>query len=606
MNKHNLPSLTLALSLTLGMAVSVKASSLTTDASSLIISNQLEEGGASYTLTDPTATFQATSDLVTSIPNIATGASFGSITGANTFYNNGITGQGAVIANVEAGVPWNQHETLTGVTTFVASNQTYGGGAVSSLYDRHATWVGSVLAGNAGSNSADYQKGIAYGATLDAGAIATAWTDSAYSNGFSINSNTFNTAYQAYFGTANVINSSWGFTDTSGSNFFTIALDGFANSNSSTTFVRSSGNSGPGINTVGSPASGYNGISVAALQNDGSNNYTSISNFSSRGPQDYSDPVNGTKTGVRSGVDITAPGTDITAAYYGGQTGGNNPTLSGSPNGPTGSTSSYSGVAGTSFSSPIVAAAATLLDSASINTPSLNIDSSTRDARVIKAVLLNSADKPADWNNGQVANALGGVDTTQALDYTYGTGILNANEAYKDYVNAQTKDVAGLGGGNVGAVGFDLGALNTVGSSNLYMITQTLAAGTNFTATLDWFRNRTYNATTSTTNDISEANLDLALIDLSTGQTIATSASMYNNTEHFSFTLPRTSQYEIKVIWTGNLFGPTTTPVSYGLAWRSIQTIGVPEPLTIAGSASGLFLLGFFQSRTKKKARSVK
>ena len=75
------------------------------------------------------------------------------------------------------------------------------------------------------------------------------------------------------FGAADVINSSWGFTDATGNDPATIGLDGLAKAHPTTTFVVAAGNSGPSSNTVGGPASGYNCIAVGALQNNGSDGY---------------------------------------------------------------------------------------------------------------------------------------------------------------------------------------------------------------------------------------------------------------------------------------------------------------------------------------------
>ena len=77
-------------------------------------------------------------------------------------------------------------------------------------------------------------------------------------------------------------------------------------------------------------------MSVAAL---GPNPpYDRPASFTSGGPNDYADPVNGTKIDARQVVDIAAPGENLSAAYYGGETGGNgttdNPAVSGP--GPTG------------------------------------------------------------------------------------------------------------------------------------------------------------------------------------------------------------------------------------------------------------------------------
>jgi hypothetical protein len=42
------------------------------------------------------------------------GMSINSFVGATKFYDNGYTGAGTVVANIEAGHAWNGHETLSG------------------------------------------------------------------------------------------------------------------------------------------------------------------------------------------------------------------------------------------------------------------------------------------------------------------------------------------------------------------------------------------------------------------------------------------------------------------------------------------------------------
>ena len=64
--------------------------------------------------------------------------------GADRFYNAGLTGTNAVMANIEAGYIWNGHETLTHVAYIPTS-----GGAAGEV-DRHATWVGGVMGGRPG------------------------------------------------------------------------------------------------------------------------------------------------------------------------------------------------------------------------------------------------------------------------------------------------------------------------------------------------------------------------------------------------------------------------------------------------------------------------
>ncbi len=522
--------------------------------------------------------------IVSDVPGtFQNGTNVNNLIGANRFYNAGFTGQGTITANVEAGHIWNGHEALTHVTQYQHDAAAFGT-TTQDLFDRHATWVGSHIGGRSTAvNGGDWQTGIAPGTDLRSGAIASAWAGSAYALSFNFSAASINGGYAPFFGTADVINSSWGGTSPAGNNFFATALDGFAAQNSRTTLVASAGNSGPGQNTVGYPGSGYNAITVAALQNGGNNSYNTVANFSSRGPQDYFDPTNGIVTGVRAAVDISAPGTNLTAAFYGGQTGGNNTTLAGSANNGTNPNFYSTSVAGTSFASPIVAGGVSLLKSASYNTPELAGNAASRDTLVVKSVLMNSADKTVGWNNGQVANAngLGGVTTTQALDWAAGAGKMNLNQAFDQYLTAGTRDVLGLANGNLGTVaatGWDLGNV-LLGGSNLYSIGGLLQGNTLFNVTLNWFRDRTYNPATLTVADNAQANLTLRVRDLLSNAIISESASLFNTAEHLSFLLPQTSRYGIEVFYGNNTFGNSAN-VNYGLAWSGIAA--VPEPGSIA------------------------
>ncbi len=270
-----------------------------------------------------------------------------------------------------------------------------------------------------------YQEGVAKDTDLRSGAIATGWVGSAYATSFNATVASIAYPYEAGFGTADTINSSWGALGGSGSpeaagtDALSMITDSLANGNRFTTFVASAGNSGnSGSNTVVAPGAGYNGITVAALQNNGANAYDSVASFSSHGPQDYRSATGPSILQARVGVDIAAPGTNLTSAYYGGQTGGNDPSLTGS--GASGGPTFYSGnLAGTSFSAPIVAGAVSLMHGAATDL-ALPIDA--QDTRVIKANMLNAADKIPGWDNGQTPhpNGNGGVTTTQALDYYSG------------------------------------------------------------------------------------------------------------------------------------------------------------------------------------------
>jgi hypothetical protein len=232
-----------------------------------------------------------------------------------------------------------------------------------------------------------------------------------------------------------------------------------------------------------------------------------------------------------------------------------------------------------------VAGAGALIDSASYNTPHLAANIHSRDSRVVKAVLLNSADKIPGWTNDPQEVSFGGpsfIATFQALDYTSGAGALNIGRAYEQYLgDGVTQDVPGNDSGSQGLVastGWDFGLLDS-DVDNFYLLDELLAAGTVFDATLTWFRDRTFDEDTFELGDAGQADLDLYLLDTLTGDIVAASGSPYNTVEHIHFTLTATSEYALLVDYYGAIFGDDL-PVEYGLAW---STIGVPEPAS-AGS----------------------
>jgi hypothetical protein len=542
------------------------------------------QGAGIYTI-DPGATVHAQNHIITNVPSSFSGPSINNFLGADRFYSAGYTGTNATMLNIEAGHVWSGHESLG----HTLENTNPGSGALNEA-DRHATWAGAMMGGRLGGASpGEYQRGIAYGATLRSSALATSWSGSAYSLNFSFNVETSLNHAASVLGQANVANSSWGFTDAASSVGYAVAFDAITQTNSRTTWVFSAGNSGPGTNTVGAPASGYNGISVGASAPG--NTYDTVASFSSRGPQDYWDPLHGTVTGVRAPVDILAPGQNLTLAFYGGQTGGNGTSLSGSTL--TAGSDLYStSVAGTSFAAPAVAGGATLLNDASI---ALGMDPNSRESRVIKAVLMNSADKLAGWTNNSTVIA-GASVTTQGVDFVQGTGQMNLAKAYDQYLGG-TMDLVGSAGGVIDALGWDFGGFGNTPGNNDYTFTTALLGGTDFTATLAWFRDRTYDPNTLAVADVAFANLDLQLWDAAFSTLIASSESDYNSKEHLSLTIPSTGNYGIRVSRTSNMFG-TLAGLDYGLAWAATP---VPEPspymLLLTGAGAGAV---FFRRRNQE------
>lgn len=533
--------------------------------------------------------------LITSLPGAFTGPSVATIVGADRFYAAGFTGQNTIATNIEAGHVWGGHESLTHVTSRTNASGVPGAPFGTPAYDDHATAVGMMIGGRAaGPLAGPYQTGIAPQTDLRSGAIATSF---GFGGSFSLSLTSLATPYASAvsgFGTADVINSSWGGTSdwngkaSAGMDSRSLITDGLADDNPRTTFVVAAGNAGPGSNTISAPGAGFNNITVAALQNDGLNGYTSVASFSSRGPQDYGD-ANGTITGVRAAIDIAAPGTNLTTASYGGQTGGNDASLAGSDPTYVGLTNLYwSNIAGTSFAAPIVAGGVALMKGAA---KAEDLPVTALDTRVVKAALQNAATKIPGWNNGQVAhaNGNGGVRTTQALDWASGAGALDLDRTFDQYLSGQT-DIAGLvGGATAQTLGWDYAAVAR-GAVTDVVVTQPLLGGSEFRATLVWFRERDYVSPT-TQVDAGFANLDLQIWDSSFTTLYSESASLYNAVEHLAFSLPTTGRYGIRVNYAANAFGSLGSE-EFALAWSAVA---VPEPSTWALAGAGLALLGLIR-----------
>lgn len=525
---------------------------------------QAQSGSVHYYELDTTAE----NHLITSIGS----TDVAPIIGANTFHNAGYTGQNTITSNIEAGHVWSGHDTLGHVTVFDNAVSAPGAPFGTPAYDRHATWVGSMIGGRRVGAGTTEQEGIAYNTDLRSGAIATGWSGSSYALSFGISFASLDTPYDSAtvgFGTADVINSSWGGTDTSGTGTISLLIDSLSKESPTTTMVASAGNSG-GSNTVGSPGSGYNGITVGALQNDGSNNYSSVASFSSRGPQDYADATNGTIPNARAAVDIAAPGTNLRGAYYGGQTGGNDASLAGSTNNTA--TGDYGTVQGTSFAAPIVASGVSLMKSAAKGE---GLPATALDTRVVKASLLNAADKISGWTNNQ-SNVGGVITTTQALDNNSGAGAMNLTTTYNQYLQGQT-DITGVTGGtSTEAVGWDFAEVAFNGTTDI-VLSNTFEGGTTFTTTLTWFRDRTYVRGVSL-NDNAYADLSLEVWDDTFTTKFAESISDYNPVEHLSFLLPTDSALGLRIAFDQTAFG-TLSSEEFGVAWSGQL---IPEPASAA------------------------
>ncbi len=541
------------------------------------------------------------------------------ITGAERFYLAGYFGNNVLMANVEAGYVWNGHETTMDVSSYVSNSPL---DAVTPQYDYHATMVGFTMVGLGPSVDGGfyyYQFGMAPGASLTSVAIATSFGSD---GSFGIDSSTFVYGYKTVMQDGvsqqlvpgititrpvDVVNSSWGFGDSSGSQQATMILDALTYTNHQTVCV-AAGNHDSGTAQVTGPASGFNCIAVGALGTDLTTPvYSQLATFSNTGPNDFYNPQTGqTIPGVRAAVSICAPGTDLILPAYVGSTGANS---SGTLFDLTGIDPSqynqlyFVGVAGTSFASPIVAGGAALIDDAGY----VNFGTAHAvDGRVVKAVLLNSADKLPGWtNNSTMVNGV--LTTAQGLDWNQGAGALDLNKAYDQYLSGTT-DTPTLTGGTVHNLGWAFGHV-AKGTPNNYFLDTPLHQGDVVTATVDWFVDVYFNTSAvadPVTDNFADADLhntyfdqlDLQVWLMSGGiptTLIADSTSPYNNVDHLYFAVPSDGMYDVRVSWLGSTYdiGDSSPQADdYGIAW---SVTPAPEAGTMGVLAVGV--LGLMRRR---------
>ena len=258
---------------------------------------------------------------------------------------------------------------------------------------------------------------------------------------------------------------------------------------------------------VSPPGTAYNCISVAAYGGD-----------SSIGPT----PDNG-----RCKPDITAPGDE------------------------------------TSYSTPQVAGAAALLMQAALRGDGGNTNDAS-DLRVIKALLLNGAVKPADWTNAN----------SSPLDARYGAGVLNVFNSYEQLDGGeQTFCATNLI--SLGAAHPPVGVTNTIFANSGWDAEIIFSSATNsavnhyffnatnglVTATLVW--NRQFGATNI--ND-----LNLFLFNVATSNLVACSTSRVDNVEHIFAPHLAAGRYDLQVVKNGGTNVVSDAEI-YALAWAFVS-----------------------------------
>jgi subtilisin family serine protease len=248
-------------------------------------------------------------------------------------------------------------------------------------------------------------------------------------------------------------------------------------------------------------------------------------------------------------------------------------------------------VSGTSFAAPHITASVAVLQEfgdrqLKAKQPNWSLDS--RHHEVMKAVLLNSADKIKDNGDGLslgMSRTVLGKDSSTwldsdaykdpkiPLDIQMGTGHLNVFRGYQQFSPGQWSPT-----GTVPPIGWDYRTVED-SSTQDYVLEKPLKAGSFVSLTLAWDRVvELEDANSNKMYDIGEKfrdrglnNLDLYLIPVDekdSDESVCSSISEVDSVEHIFCPIPKAGRYKIRVEYRDKV---NEKSQSYGLAWWTVS-----------------------------------
>ncbi|MEM8639541.1 MAG: S8 family serine peptidase [Cyanobacteria bacterium P01_G01_bin.54] len=317
------------------------------------------------------------------------------------------------------------------------------------------------------------------------------------------------------------------------------------------------------------PTDHYNGITVAATRRwDGEFAKLSFSNLSAL-PEGIGRTLilQEINQGSRRAISLVAPGGGINLYTSSGK---------------------IRPISGTSFAAPhVTATVAVLQELSDRRLGQARWGEAAQRQEVMKAVLLNAADKVKDPGDGRYLGMLRTIlgknhenwldgdafrNTTTPLDIQLGTGQLNAYRAYQQFEAGQWQ-----AGETVPAIAWAYDTV-TSGSAQDYVLEAPLQGGSFASVSLAWqrqvlLRDRNGNGQfdeDETFQDRGLNDLNLYLLPAEANdvrQSVCASNSAVDSVEHFFCEVPRTGRYKIRVVYDQQLNDPEQ---AYGLAWWTV------------------------------------